>query len=109
MKHDIVFDRYAIFQSGGKQYQAIEGKTVELEKLVGDVGSEIIFTDVLLRKLDPSNVEIGTPFLDTPIKASIVKHMRGPKIIAFMFKRRKKVRRKKGHRQQKTIVRIEKI
>jgi len=103
------FDQYAIFQTGGKQYQAIPGKTVEIEKLEGDAGSIIEFTEVLLRKTGSNNVEIGRPYVSTPIKASIVKHMRGPKVIVFKFKRRKKVRVKKGHRQPHTIVRIESI
>lgn len=109
MKQDVVFDRYAIFQTGGKQYQAIEGKTIAIEKLDAQVGAEVVFDEVLLRKESPEKVEIGQPFVETPIKASIVKHTRGPKLIAFKFKRRKKSRRKIGHRQAQTIVRIEKI
>lgn len=104
-----VFEQYAIFQTGGKQYQAIPGKTIEIEKLEGDAGSIIEFTDVLLRKTGENKVEIGRPYVATPIKASIVKHMRGPKVTVFKFKRRKKVRVKKGHRQPHTIVRIEAI
>ncbi len=111
MKQDVVFERYVIFEdgNGGKQYQGIEGKTVALEKKIGEVGSEIIFPNVLLRKMNENSVEIGAPYLDKPVKATIVKHMRGPKLIVFMFKRRKKVRRKKGHRQPITVVRIEQI
>ena len=111
MKHeqDIVFDRYAIFQTGGKQYQAIEGKTVAIEKLDLNEGDEVVFDEVLLRKESPEKVEIGQPFVETPIKASVVKHTKGPKLIALKFKRRKKSRRKIGHRQPITVVRIEKI
>ena len=109
MKHEIVFDRYAIFQTGGKQYQAIEGKTIAIEKLDAEVGAEVIFDEVLLRKSGEAKIEIGQPYLNTPIKASIVKHLRGPKLIAFKFKRRKKSRVKKGHRQPITVVRIEAI
>lgn len=105
----IVFDRYAIFQTGGKQYQAIEGKTVAIEKLDVAVGAAVTFDEVLLRKESPEKVEIGQPFVTKAIKASIVKHMRGPKVIAFKFKRRKSYKRKVGHRQAITIVRIEAI
>jgi large subunit ribosomal protein L21 len=104
-----VFEQYAIFQTGGKQYQAIPGKTVEIEKLEGDAGSLVEFTEVLLRKTDGKNVQIGQPYVGTPVKASIIKHMRGPKLIVFKFKRRKKVRVKKGHRQPHTVIRIESI
>ncbi|HBL98784.1 TPA: 50S ribosomal protein L21 [Candidatus Dependentiae bacterium] len=103
---ELVFDKYAIFQTGGKQYQALEGKTVAIEKLDAKEGEEIVFKDVLLRRIDKKTVEVGTPFLSTPIKAVVIKHGKGPKLIAFMFKRRKKVRRKIGHRQPLTVVRV---
>jgi large subunit ribosomal protein L21 len=103
------FDRYAIFQTGGKQYQAIEGKTVAIEKIDGNEGDAISFDEVLFRKESAGKFEFGTPFLKDGIKATIVKHDKGPKIIAFRFKRRKKVRVKKGHRQPLTVVRIESI
>ena len=102
-------DRYAIFKTGGKQYQAVEGKTVAVEKLEGESGDQIVFDQVLFRKEAPGKFEIGTPFLKDPIKAVIVKHDKGPKLIAFRFKRRKKVRVKKGHRQPLTVIRIESI
>ncbi|MGC2310466.1 MAG: 50S ribosomal protein L21 [Candidatus Babeliaceae bacterium] len=108
MKEEITFDRYAIFQTGGKQYQAIEGKTIAIEKLEAQEGQEVTFSDVLLRKVDNS-IEIGKPYLSSPIKASIVKHTKGPKLIAFKFKRRKKYRRAIGHRQPLTVVRITQI
>ncbi len=104
-----VFKRYAIFQTGGKQYQAIEGKTVAIEKLEGNQGDTVEFTDVLLRKTNDADIQIGQPFLKNAIKATIVKQMRGPKIVVFKFKRRKKSRVKKGHRQSITVVRIEAI
>ena len=103
----VIIDRYAIFQTGGKQYQAIEGKTVAIEKIEGEAGAPLEFTEVLLRKLGDNNIEVGTPYLNSPIKASIVKQMRGPKLIAFKFKRRKKYKKKIGHRQPITVVRIE--
>lgn len=101
--------RYAIFQNGGKQYQAIEGKTVSLEKIDALVGETVTLDGVLLRKLDENTLQIGRPVLDGAITAEVVKHMRGPKLIIFKFKRRKKSRVKKGHRQPQTIVRITSI
>jgi large subunit ribosomal protein L21 len=103
------FEKYAIFQTGGKQYQAIEGKTVAVEKIEGEDGSAVEFSEVLLRKNGQGKIEIGKPYLKGAVKASIVKQMKEAKVIAFTFKRRKKVRVKKGHRQPKTIVRIESI
>jgi large subunit ribosomal protein L21 len=103
------FEKYAIIQTGGKQYQAIEGKTIGIEKIDGEAGTKLEFSDVLLRKTAAGKIEIGQPFLTKPVKASIVKQMRGPKVIAFRFKRRKKVTVKKGHRQSITVVRIESI
>lgn len=100
-----IFAKYAIFETGGKQYQAIEGKTVAVEKLEGEAGAKVEFT-ALFRKTAEDKFEIGQPHLKTSVKAEIVKQMKGPKVIAFTFKRRKKVRVKKGHRQPITVVRI---
>ena len=102
-------ETYAIFQTGGKQYQAIPGKTLAIEKIEGEAGAEIIFDEVLLRKQGADAVEIGQPHVKTKIKASIIKQMKTPKVIAFRFKRRQKVRVKRGHRQQMTVIRIESI
>lgn len=104
-----LFDKYALFQTGGKQYQALEGKTLGIEKLDAKEGETVTFDTVLLRKTGAGNVEIGTPYLKTPIKATVVKHTKGPKLVVFKFKRRKKVMRKQGHRQLITVVRIESI
>jgi large subunit ribosomal protein L21 len=106
-QHTDIFDSYAIFQTGGKQYQAILGKTVAIEKIDGEAGKNLEFSDVLLRRNVDGTIEVGTPFLAQPIKASIVKQMKEPKVIVFKFKRRKKSRVKHGHRQPKTVVRIE--
>jgi large subunit ribosomal protein L21 len=111
IKEDTIatFDRYAIIQTGGKQYQAIEGKTLAIEKVDGEVGAKVTFDQVLLRKENADTIEIGKPFLKKSVVASIVKQMKAPKVIVFKFKRRKKSRVKKGHRQPQTIVRIESI
>jgi len=105
----IEFDTYAIFKTGGKQYQALSGKTLAIEKIEGEEGAPLEFSEVLFRKTTDGKFEIGKPFLTTPVKASIIKQTRGPKVIAFTFKRRKKVRVKKGHRQPLTVIRIESV
>lgn len=103
------YERYAIFETGGKQYQAVEGKTVAIEKIDGEAGTKLTFENVLFRKDGEGKFEVGTPYLKKAIKASIVKQMREPKVIVFRVKRRKKTRVKKGHRQPKTIIRVESI
>lgn len=104
------FNQYAIFQTGGKQYQAIPGKTVAVEKLEGNAGDQISFAEIVLRKSDDQTIEIGQPFVKgASIQASIVKQTKSPKVIIFKFQRRKKRRTKTGHRQPITVVRIESI
>lgn len=104
------FETYAIFATGGKQYQAIPGKTLAIEKIEGDAGQEITFSEVFFRKQGEGKFQIGTPHLEgVTIKASIIKQIKDPKIIVFKFKRRKKYRVKKGHRQRKTVIRIESV
>lgn len=103
------YEKYAIFITGGKQYQAVEGKTVAIEKIDGDPGTPLEFNEVLFRKSAEGTFEVGQPFLSGVVKASIVKQMKGPKLIVFRFKRRKKVRVKRGHRQPITVIRVESL
>ena len=104
------FDNYAIFQTGGKQYQAVPGKTVAIEKLDGNPGDKVSFKEVMLRKVNAETFEFGQPYVQgAAITASIVKQAKGPKVIIFKFQRRKKRRTKTGHRQPMTVVRIESI
>ncbi|MBT4594717.1 50S ribosomal protein L21 [bacterium] len=103
------FEAYAIFETGGKQYQAVPGKTLAVEKLDAEAGESITFEKVLMKRT-PESCVVGKPYVEgVQLKASIVKHTRGPKLIAFKFKRRKKCRVKKGHRQDITVIRIESI
>ncbi|HXW85790.1 MAG TPA: 50S ribosomal protein L21 [Candidatus Bathyarchaeia archaeon] len=102
-------DKYAIFQTGGKQYQAIEGRTIAIEKIEGEPGAKLEFSQVLFRKSGEGSFEFGKPFLSGSITASIVKQDKAKKVIAYRLKRRKMVRIKRGHRQPFTVVRIEKI
>ena len=104
------FEQYAIFQTGGKQYQAVPGKTIAIEKLEGEAGDKVEFAEVLFRKTDVDKFEIGQPFVEgAKLTASIVKQTKGPKLVVFRHKRRKKQRTKNGHRQPITVVRIETI
>ena len=104
------FETYAIFQTGGKQYQAIPGKTVAIEKLNAEAGKAVEFKEVLFRKKGEDQYEFGQPYVaGAAVKASVLKHIKGPKIVVFKFGRRQKIRTKKGHRQPITVVRIEGI
>jgi len=102
-------EAYVIFETGGHQFFGIPGKTIEVEKLEGEDGAKLVFDKVLLRKTASGKIEIGTPFLGTQVTATIVKQTKGPKVIAFRFKRRQKVRVKRGHRQLATVIRVESI
>ncbi len=100
---------YAIIESGGKQYRVEPGAILALERLAGDVGSQVSLDRVLL-VADGDNVRIGQPTVaGARVTSEIVAHERGDKIDVFKFKKRKKYRRKTGHRQELTRVRIAEI
>jgi large subunit ribosomal protein L21 len=87
---------YAIFRSGGKQFRAEPGKTLRIPSLVGEAGTTVEFTDVLLGSADGS-VKLGVPTLSgAKVVGEIVKHGLGDKIVVFKFKRRKNYARKQG-------------
>ena len=110
MERKDTFAKYAIFQLGSHQYQGIEGSTLSIQRIDGDAGQAVEFPEVLLRKTEDGNIQVGQPFVvGSVVKAEIIKHLRGPKLNVFKFKRRKKYRVKKGRRQELTIVRIQAI
>lgn len=100
---------YAIIESGGKQYRVEPGAVLALERIPGDVGSQVELDRVLLTS-DGTTVKVGRPTLSgAKVISEIVAQTRGEKIDVFKFKRRKKYRRKTGHRQELTKVRIAEI
>ncbi len=100
---------YAIIRTGGFQFRAEPGKTLRVPTIEADVGATVTFDQVLLGS-DGDSVRAGEPLLDgASVSAEVVRHGRGPKIIVFKFKRRKNYRRKQGHRQNFTEVRINDI
>lgn len=103
-----LYSKYAIFETGGKQYYAFEGRTIGIEKLDAKEGDKVSFSQVLLKRRG-DGLEVGKPYLTSPVKAVVIKQTKGPKIIALKFKRRKKYKRKIGHRQPITVIRIEAI
>ena len=95
----------AVIRSGGKQFRVAEGDTVKVEKLEGKPGDEVTFEEVLLISGDMP--KIGKPTVrGAKVKGQIVAQGRDEKMVVFKLKRRKKQRRKAGHRQQLTEVRI---
>jgi large subunit ribosomal protein L21 len=98
---------YAIIAVGGKQLKVQEGDTVQVERLAGEVGDTVTLTDVLLVQKDDGALAVGTPTVEGGVvKGSIVNHGRGKKIVIFKHKRRKNYRRKQGHRQEYTALKI---
>lgn len=99
---------YAIVRVGGRQYPAEVGKTIVVEKLPNDVGDEIELSEVLFIGGDEPSV--GAPLVDGAlVKATVVEQFKGKKIIVFKYKPKARYRRKQGHRQHYTRLRIEDI
>lgn len=100
---------YAVVATGGKQYKVQEGEVLRVEKLAGDVGSHVSFDQVLMFS-DGENVKIGQPIVEgAQVKGHIVEQGKNKKIVVFKYKRRKRYRRKHGHRQPYTAVKIDAI
>jgi large subunit ribosomal protein L21 len=100
---------YAVVRTGGKQVRVAPGQAVRVERLAGAVGDRIELADVLLVGGEGAP-RVGTPRLDgARVVGTITAQGRGPKLTIFKMKRRKGYRRKQGHRQDYTEVRIESI
>lgn len=98
---------YAIIAIGGKQLKVHEGDTIRVERLPGEVGETVTLTDVLLVHQDDGSVAVGTPNVKgASVTGDIIGHGRGNKITIFKHKRRKNYRRKQGHRQHYTALRV---
>lgn len=96
---------FAVIQTGGKQYRVAEGDRLRVEKLIGDVGAKVTFDKVLL--VGGDSVKVGTPLVaGAKVSAEIVAQARDKKVIVFKFRRRKNYRRKQGHRQPFTELKI---
>lgn len=91
---------FAIFKTGGKQYKVQKGEVLSVEKL--DADKEIVFEEVLM-----AGDKVGTPFVaGAKVKAEVVDQIRDDKVIVFKKKRRQNYRRKQGHRQYLTVIKI---
>jgi large subunit ribosomal protein L21 len=97
---------YAVIQTGGKQYRVAEGETLRVEKLPATPGDKLSFSPLLFAD-DGGNVQIGKPNVSgIKVEAEVMEQGRGEKIVIFKYKRRKSYRRKTGHRQPFTALKI---
>ena len=100
---------YAVIKTGGKQYRVAMDDVISIEQLEGDAGSSIEFEDVLMVG-EGASVKVGAPTVSgAKVVAELVEQTRGPKVIAFKKRRRQNSRRKRGHRQDLTKIRITSI
>jgi large subunit ribosomal protein L21 len=97
---------YAVIQTGGKQYRVAEGETLRVEKLTANPGDKLSFSPLLFAD-DGGNVQVGKPNVSgIQVEAEVLQEGLGKKIIIFKYKRRKSYRRKTGHRQPFTALKI---
>jgi large subunit ribosomal protein L21 len=101
--------KYAIVEDGGKQYKAVIGESIDVDRYLLEVGEEIDLDRVLLIS-DGENVKVGKPFIQgAKIQATVIAQVKGPKIIVFRYKAKERIRSKTGHRQKYTRVRVDAI
>ena len=101
--------KYAIVESGGKQYKAVEGATIEVDLLALEAGQPAPLNSVLLL-VDDGTISVGTPNVaGARVNATVVDHIKGPKVIIFKYRPKKRIRVKTGHRQQYTRLMIDSI
>ena len=99
--------RFAIVESGGKQYRAIEGRTIEVDRLPVETGKKFNLERVLLMA-DGDEVLVGTPTVSgIEVKVTVADHIRGPKIDRFKYRPKKRIRVRGGHRQQYTLLMVD--
>lgn len=99
---------YAVIKTGGKQYKVSEGEFLKVEKLEGNIGDSIEFAEVLM--VGGEKVAIGAPLVDgATVTAKIASQGKDKKVLVFKSKRRKDSRKLRGHRQERTVLKIEKI
>jgi large subunit ribosomal protein L21 len=100
---------YAIIETGGKQYRVEEGDVIDVELLEAEKGGKITFDRVLFLQ-NGKEAKVGAPTVDgTHVIAELLQEVRGPKVIAYKYKKRKNYRRKVGHRQNYLRVKITEI
>ncbi|NPV56487.1 MAG: 50S ribosomal protein L21 [Anaerolineae bacterium] len=102
--------KYAIVESGGKQFRAVEGGFIEVDKLPVEVGKVLTLESVLMTVDDDDKVAVGAPLVKgATVTATVEGHIKGDKITVFRYRPKKRIRVKTGHRQQYTRLKIDKI
>jgi large subunit ribosomal protein L21 len=101
--------RYAIVESGGKQYKAVEGETIEVDRLPVNAGDKVGLERVLML-VDGEEITVGTPTVGSiQVSATVTEHFKGPKLTIFKYSPKKRIRVKGGHRQQYTRLMVDVI
>jgi large subunit ribosomal protein L21 len=101
--------KYAIVESGGKQFRAVEGDTIEVDRLPNEIGTNVKLEQILLIA-DGENISVGSPLLkDSPVWTTVLEHFRGRKVTTFNYSPKKRIRVKTGHRQNYTRLLIEQV
>jgi large subunit ribosomal protein L21 len=94
--------RYAIVESGGKQYRVVEGGTLDVDRLPVEAGKDLDLENILLMA-DGDEVIVGTPTVSgIQVQATVLAHVKGPKVVSFRYRPKKRIRVKSGHRHQYT-------
>lgn len=101
--------KYAIVEDGGKQYKAVEGGTIEVDYFASESGEQVDLERVLL-VVDGDSVSVGTPVVSgAKVQATVMAQIKGPKVVVFRYKPKKRIRTKTGHRQKYTRLQIDAI
>src|SRR5512136_1441255 len=101
--------KYAIVESGGKQYRAVEGGTLEVDRLPVEAGAAVKLEQILLLA-DGESITVGTPLVkDSPVWTKVIEHFKGEKVTIFNYSPKKRIRVKTGHRQNYTRLLVEQI
>ncbi len=101
--------KYAIVEDGGKQYKAVEGATIDVDYFPADPGEQLDLERVLLIRND-EQLAIGTPLVEgAKVQATVLEQVKGPKLIVFRYKPKKRIRTKTGHRQKYTRLQVDAI
>ena len=101
--------KYAIVEDGGKQFKAVEGDTIEVDYFESEIGEEIDLERVLL-VVDGDQVTVGAPLVaGAKVQATVAAQVKGPKVIVFKYRPKKRIRVKTGHRQKYTRLQIQSI
>ena len=101
--------KYAILECGGKQYKAVEGTTIDVDRMTAEAGQEVSLDSVLM-VVDGDDVKVGTPSVKgAKVKATVEDEVKGPKLVVFKYRPKKRIRVKTGHREKYTRLMINSI